>query len=63
MIVKLPDRPTAWACRVCGKVDWSDTEEQLARPEHWSYRGCDVGKCEGDMVPLYSEDAVLIANK
>lgn len=51
-------RPTAWACRTCGKIDWADTNEQLAAPEHVSYRGVDIGTCAangGKMVPLYSE--------
>ena len=46
-------RPTAWACRTCNKVDWADTEEQLAKPEHRSHRGFDIGDCRGKMIPLY----------
>ena len=48
-------RPTAWACRACNKVDWADTEEQLAAPEHRSHRGFDIGDCRGKMVPLYEK--------
>lgn len=54
----IPSRPTAWACKTCGKVDWDDTRQQLAKPEHVSYRGFDIGSCKGKMVPLYSEDAI-----
>jgi len=46
-------RPTAWACRTCNKVDWEIEEECMARPEHVSYRGVDIGTCEGKFIPLY----------
>ena len=46
-------KPIAWACRKCNKVDWNDTEEQLAQPEHVSHRGIDIGKCDGEMIPLF----------
>jgi len=46
-------KPIAWACRTCNKIDWYDSEEQLAIPEHVSYRGFDIGLCKGKMIPLY----------
>ena len=48
-------KPIAWACRTCNKVDWADAKEQLAKPEHVSYRGVDLGTCTGKMIPLYAE--------
>jgi hypothetical protein len=45
--------PIAWACRTCNKIDWVDSKEQLAQPEHVSYRGVDIGNCVGKMVKLY----------
>ena len=62
LVRRLPHRPTAWACRKCGKFDWADTDEQLAQPEHVSYRGIDLGTCGGQMVPLYSEEDIARAN-
>ena len=50
------NKPVAWACRTCGKVDWAD--EQLARPEHISHRGVDIGSCDGEMVKLYGPEVV-----
>ena len=50
-------RPTAWACRVCGKTDWADDEKAGASPEHIPMRGIDIGKCPGVMVPLFSESS------
>lgn len=54
-------QPIAWACRTCNKVDWADSKEQLAKPEHVSHRGFDIGTCKGKMIPLYeapdAEDA------
>lgn len=47
-------KPTAWACRTCGKIDWADTDEQLAKPEHVSHRGYDIGTCQGTMIRLYA---------
>jgi hypothetical protein len=46
-------KPFAWACKTCNKIDWADTNEQLAKPEHISYRGVDLGTCKGEMIPLY----------
>lgn len=43
----------AWLCRKCGKGDWADIDEQLAKPEHVCHRGIDLGECKGEMVPLY----------
>ena len=48
-------KPIAWACRTCNKIDWSDSDAQLAEPEHVSYRGVDIGTCNGKMIPLYGE--------
>lgn len=45
--------PIAWACRTCNKIDWADAKEQLAKPEHISHRGVDIGSCKGKMIPLY----------
>ncbi len=45
--------PTAWACRTCNKIDWADTDEKLAKPEHIPYRGIDLGECKGTMIQLY----------
>lgn len=47
-------RPYAWVCRKCNKFDFADVEEQLAKPEHVSYRGVDLGTCKGKMIPLYT---------
>ena len=47
-------KPIAWACRTCSKIDWADSESNLAKPEHISYRGADIGTCKGVMVPLYA---------
>lgn len=47
------EKPIAWACRICNKIDWADTDEQLAKPEHCSHRGVDVGTCNGKMIPLF----------
>jgi hypothetical protein len=58
----IPTTPTAWACKRCNKIDWSDVNEQLAKPEHVSYRGVDIGTCSGKMVPLYSVDDIKQAN-
>lgn len=46
-------RPDGWVCRICLKVDFADTEEQLAKPEHVAYRGVDLGKCKGKFLPFY----------
>jgi hypothetical protein len=62
MNIKLPTRPTAWACRTCNKVDWADTKEQLAKPEHVAHRGVDIGTCKGQMIPLYDEASLRQAN-
>lgn len=43
----------AWACKTCNKVDWADSKEQLAKPEHVPYRGIDLGTCKGKFIPLY----------
>lgn len=48
-------KPIAWACRTCNKVDWADSKEQLAEPEHISYMGTDIGSCKGKMIPLYDK--------
>ena len=48
-------KPIAWACRTCNKIDWADSKEQLAKPEHVSHRGFDIGTCKGTMIPLYEE--------
>lgn len=61
--VLFPKMPTVWACRLCGKADWSDTDEQLAKPEHVSYRGVNIGTCKGKMVPLYSVLDIQRANQ
>ena len=61
--VIIPHRPTAWACRTCGKVDWADTDEQLAKPEHVAYRGVDIGTCKGRMIPLYSDESIRRVNE
>ena len=47
------EKPIAWGCRVCNKIDWADSTEQMAKPEHVAHRGCDIGKCKGKMIPLY----------
>lgn len=47
-------QPIAWACKTCGKIDWADSKEQKAQPEHISYRGIDLGECKGKMIPLFS---------
>lgn len=44
--------PIAWACKTCNKVDWADSDEQLAKPEHRAHRGVDIGECKGKMIPL-----------
>ena len=65
MDIKIPQIPTAWACRKCGKADWADDKEQRAKPEHVSYRGVDLGECVGRggiMIPLYSEEDIRKAN-
>lgn len=48
-------KPIAWACRLCNKIDWADTKEQTAKPEHISHRGVDIGDCKGKMIPLYEK--------
>jgi len=45
--------PIAWGCKTCNKIDWADSKEQLAKPEHVSYRGIDLGSCDGEFIPLY----------
>ena len=49
-------KPVAWACRTCGKLDWADTDEMLAAPEHLSHRGIDIGTCKGEMIRLYTKE-------
>lgn len=46
-------KPIAWGCKTCNKIDWADSKEQLAKPEHISYRGIDLGNCKGKFIPLY----------
>lgn len=53
-------KPVAWGCRTCFKFDWADCAEPLADPEHVPYRGVDIGKCPGKMVPLYTDDPVTV---
>ncbi len=38
-----------WKCDICGKEDNDGTDEQLAKPEHISHRGVDIGTCKGEM--------------
>lgn len=45
----------AWGCKTCKKFDWVESDEQLAKPEHVSMRGVDIGDCNGKMIPLYEE--------
>ena len=45
--------PIAWGCKTCLKFDWKHIKKQLAKPEHIAYRGCDIGGCNGKMIPLY----------
>jgi hypothetical protein len=45
----------AWACKTCNKIDWVDSKEQLAKPEHISHRGIDIGTCDGEMMKLYAQ--------
>ncbi|KKL80783.1 hypothetical protein LCGC14_2001330 [marine sediment metagenome] len=45
-------KPIAWICKTCNKVDWADVKEQLAKPEHVSHRGVDIGTCKGKMIPV-----------
>lgn len=47
--------PIAWGCKTCNKIDWVDTKEQLAKPEHLSYRGVDIGTCKGKFIPLFDK--------
>ncbi len=47
-------KPVAWGCKTCNKFDWAGIKKQLAAPEHISYRGVDIGSCNGEMIPLYS---------
>ena len=51
-------KPYAWGCKTCNKIDWADTEEPLAKPEHRPYRGMDLGTCDGEMIPLVREEDV-----
>jgi len=46
-------KPIAWYCPVCKKFDLVDAKEQMAKPEHVSHRGVDIGSCKGTMIPLY----------
>ncbi len=63
MKIQMPAQPTMWFCPVCGKYDTPESKEPMVTPEHRSYRGIDIGDCEGDMIPLYSEGAIREANK
>lgn len=60
--IKIPERPSAWLCPICLKVDFPDIKESLAFPEHVSYRGCDIGNCKGTMIPMYTEEAIVEVN-
>ena len=62
MNVKIPNRPYAWVCRTCGKIDFADVDEPMAVPEHRPYRGIDLGTCDGEMIPLYTKGQIDKAN-
>ncbi len=51
-------KPKAWYCPVCKKFDLADVEEQMAKPEHVSHRGYDIGTCKGTMILLYERDEI-----
>ena len=53
------EKKVAWYCPVCHKFDLADIKEQLAKPEHISYRGIDLGNCKGKMIPLVSLDDMI----
>jgi len=63
MEIKIPRRPTIWHCPICGKWDTPENPKQMATPEHRSYRGIDIGDCKGDMISLYSREAIQKANE
>jgi hypothetical protein len=45
----------AWGCKTCNKIDWVDSKEALAKPEHIPHRGVDIGSCKGKMIKLYEK--------
>ena len=49
-------RHVAWACRTCNKIDWVDSKEQIAKPEHIAHRGVDIGTCDGEFIELYVKE-------
>ncbi len=53
--LKTSKKPIAWGCKTCNKIDWADTKEQLAKPEHVSHRGVDIGTCKGKFIPLFDK--------
>lgn len=54
----------AFGCRVCNKFDWKDRNvPPLAKPEHVSYRGVDIGSCKGVMIPLFAEKEDSLGEK
>jgi hypothetical protein len=63
MSITFPDRPTAWICKKCLKMDFPEIEESLAKPEHIPYRGVDIGTCGNPMIPVYSKEDILKANE
>ena len=63
MEIKIPQTPSYWICPVCGKWDSSETDAQLASPEHRTYRGIDLGSCKGIMISLFTREAIQQANK
>ena len=60
--MRLP-KPDAFGCRVCNKIDWADTDEAQAKPEHVPHRGYDIGSCKGEMVKLWSMDSLMGAGE
>jgi hypothetical protein len=52
-------RHVAWGCRKCNKIDWVDNPEQMAKPEHVSHRGIDIGSCGGEFIKLFVSEEML----
>jgi hypothetical protein len=42
-----------WWCRTCNKIDLVDSSTQLAKSNHISHRGIDIGDCDGKMIKFY----------
>ena len=55
-------KPDGWCCMRCGKFDLREHPEQLAKPQHVSHRGVDIGECPGKFRPFVWSDLDAISD-